>query len=69
MLLLAEKLLLISMRLEKSHKKCIRFLGKVLGILPICYSRWMEKRLFRGTWDPAKRYRKRRRKFRRGKRG
>lgn len=69
MLLLAEKLLLISMRLEKSHKKYIRFWGKVLGILPICYSRWMEKRLFRGTWDPAKRYRKRRRKYRRGKKG
>ncbi|MDO4307133.1 MAG: hypothetical protein Q4C77_09875 [Eubacteriales bacterium] len=65
--LLTEKLLIISIRLENSNRKCIRYLGKLLGILPVRYSRRMEKRLFDGTWDPVKRYRKRCRKVHRGK--
>lgn len=71
MLFFVEKLLIISMRMEKSGKRCVRLLGKLLGIFPVRYSYRMEKRLFDGNWDPAKRYRKRRRqtKHRRKNRG
>lgn len=58
MLVLAEKILILSMKLEKSRWKVIRLTGKLLGIFPVHYSRWMEKRLFRGNWDPVKRRRR-----------
>lgn len=59
MLLLVQKLLEISMRLDNSKICFLRLLGKGLGIFPVYYSRRMEKRLFCGTWDPVKPYRKR----------
>lgn len=68
MLFLMEKLLLLSIGLEKSSKKGIRLLGKLLGIWPVYCSRRLEKRLLEGRWNPVKRYRKRGRRIRRRKR-
>lgn len=54
-----QKMLEISMRLDKGSFFIFRLAGKLLGIFPVWYCGRMEKKLFRGKWDPAKRYRKR----------
>lgn len=59
---LMEKLLILSMSLEKSRRKGSRALGKIFGILAVQYSEWMEKRLYSGKWDPVKRSKKRARR-------
>lgn len=51
-----EKLLLLSMKWEKSRRPGVRFLGKVVGLLPLWYAQHMEKRLFQGKRKPAKRH-------------
>lgn len=58
MLVLVQKMLELSMRLEGSDRAILRILGKMIGVFPVHYSRWLQRRLFRGTWDPVKRYRK-----------
>ena len=64
MLMIVQKLLEISMRLDKSSRKSLRALGKALGVFPVQYSKFLEKRLFSGAWDPAKKYRRHSRKRR-----
>ena len=58
MLTLTERLLELSMNMAGSRHLMIRLLGKLLGIFPVWYSSRMERRLFNGTWDPVKKYRK-----------
>ena len=53
-----QKLLEQSMRLENSRKLAIRIVGKLLGIIPVFCSRYLEKRLTSGKWNPAKKWRK-----------
>lgn len=53
-----QKLLEQSMRLENSSKPIVRIVGKLLGIIPVSYSRYLEKRLMSGKWDPAQKWRK-----------
>ena len=59
MLVIVQKLLEISMRLDKSDRKFLRILRKLLGAFPVRCSKWLEKRLFQGTWDPVRKYRRR----------
>ena len=54
-----QKLLVLAMKMGKSPYRIVRLLGKLLGIFPVWYSERMERKLFDGTWDPAKKYRKR----------
>ena len=51
-----QKLLEQSMRLENSRKLAIRIVGKLLGIIPVFCSRYLEKRLTSGKWNPAKKW-------------
>lgn len=67
MLVIIQKLLEISMRLDQSDRKFLRILGKLLGVFPVWCSKWLEKRLFRGTWDPVRKYRRRRRRKKRSR--
>ncbi len=53
-----QKLLEQSMRLENSRKLAIRIVGKLLGIIPVFCSRYLEKRLTSGKWNPAKKVEK-----------
>ena len=53
-----QKLLEQSMRLENSRKLAIRIVGNLLGIIPVFCSRYLEKRLTSGKWNPAKKWRK-----------
>lgn len=53
-----QKLLEQSMKMEKSRKLVIRIVGKLLGIIPVFYSRYLEKRLMSGKWSPAGKWRK-----------
>ncbi len=62
MLVLAEKMLIWSMKLEKSRWKGGRLAGRILGIFPVYYSCWLEKRLFKGSWNPGGRLRRRRKR-------
>lgn len=64
MLALAEKMLILSMKLEKSRWKVVCLVGKLLGVFPVYYSRRMEKRLFSGKWNPVEKRRKRKNKIR-----
>ncbi len=57
-----EKLLLLSMKWEKSRRPGVRLMGKLVGILPLRYAQHMEKRLFQGKWDPMKKYQKKKRR-------
>lgn len=53
-----EKLLELSGRMENSRFIAIRFLGKGVGFFSIRYSTWLEQRLFCGKWDPARKYKR-----------
>lgn len=53
-----QKLLEQSMRLENSRKLAIRIVGKLLGIIPVFYSSYLEKKLMSGKWNPAEKWRK-----------
>ncbi len=59
MLSFVQKLLEISMCMDKSAWGIIRFLGKLLGIFPVWYSERLAEKIFREGYDPVKRYRKR----------
>ena len=59
LVLIIQKMLEMSMRLDKSDRKILRILGRILGIFPVCYSKRLEKRLFEGTWEPVHKYRRR----------
>lgn len=41
-----EKQLLLSMRLDNSKFRILRFMGKLTGILPVWYSRQIEKKYY-----------------------
>lgn len=69
MLVLIEKLLFLSIRMDQSRFRLVRLFGDILGAFPVWYSSRLEKKLFSGTWDPLKGYKKRlKRKMRRQKR-
>lgn len=53
-----QKMLEISMSLDKRKFFVFRMAGKLLGIFPVWYCRCMEKRLFSGKWAPLKKDRK-----------
>lgn len=41
---LMEKQLILSMHLDLSSHRIVRLLGSLLGILPLWYSKWLEKK-------------------------
>lgn len=53
-----EKLLELSGSMKNSRFAAVRFLGSCVGYVPIKYCAWLEKRLFQENWDPARKYRK-----------
>ena len=53
-----QELLEQSMRLENRRKLAVRIVGKRLGMSPVFCSRYLEKRLTSGKWNPAKKWRK-----------
>lgn len=58
MISFVQKMLEISMKLDKKKSLFFRAAGKILGVFPVWYCMRMEKRLFSGKWDPLKKYRK-----------
>lgn len=59
MISFVQKMLEISIKLDKKKFFILRITGKILGIFPVWYCGRMEKKLFSGKWDPLKKYRKR----------
>ncbi len=47
------------MRLGKRRNRLLRLLGEILAFYPEWYAERMEKRLMKGVWDPAEKWRKR----------
>lgn len=59
---LNQKVLELAMRLSRSKYRVVRGIGEIAAIIPVWYSERMERKLFEGTWDPGKKYRKTRKK-------
>lgn len=58
MLSFVQKLLEISMRMDKNRWTIIRIFGKILGIFPVWYSERLARKIFQGGYDPTKRDKK-----------
>lgn len=66
MFVLVERLLILSMKMEKSGMAPVRLLGKLLGLPPVWCSRMLEKKILSGSWDPGRRFRRDRSVCRKG---
>lgn len=59
MFFLMQKILECSMRLGRRRNRLFRLLGKILAVYPEWYAERMEKKLMKGVWNPAEKWRKR----------